>query len=438
MKKLLYIVAAMALFLGTVRAGEERRVLFTEKELEAGGGCAAFSREGVYYCRVDIEYVADKPFSLVVKAPRNPFMGLWRRKLPASREPRRETCDFALVIAPDNLEFRVEGGGERTIRRLAVESIPHAEYVSATTIPDPLRKGAPRHAQIKKAYAAAPRNPVVLFGDSLTDNWRGARFAYMATNFPVVNAGICGDRIEHLLWRIEDMSGLLASNPPSVATFLIGTNNLKLGTTAEDILLGVRRLVKTLRTTCPETKIIVFAIPPRAFPWRKRHLDFTDCANILLSTFAPCRGKEDKGVSFFDFSPLLLDADGVLIRPEYYENDALHFSDKGYAEVVTPFVAGAIRLVTAKNLPPGYIAQMGDWAMYLKGRFYDADYHFALEEQLAFETHHAALPAHWMKVFAKLAADPGYTPEMPDEYLRMEREEGLPDAFRQSISGNSE
>ena len=36
-----------------------------------------------------------------------------------------------------------------------------------------------------------------------------------------------------------------------------------------------------------------------------------------------------------------------------------------------------------------------------------------------------------MKVFAKLAADPGYTPEMPDEYLRMEREEGLPDAFRQ-------
>ena len=437
MKKLLLIVAAMALFLDPVRAGEERRVLFTEKELEAGGGRAAFSREGVYYCRVDIEYVADKPLSLVVKAPRNPFMGLWRHRLPASQEPRRESCDFSLVIAPDNLEFRVEGGGH-SVRRLSVESIPHEEYVSQTTIPDPLRRSAPRHAQIKKAYAAAPPNPVVLFGDSLTDNWRGARFACMATNFPVVNAGICGDRIEHLLWRIEDMSGLLASNPPSVATLLIGTNNLRLGVTAEDILLGVRHLVKTLRTTCPQTKIIVFAIPPRAFPWRKRHLDFTDGANVMLSLFAPRRGKEDTGVYFFDFSPLLLDADGVLIRPEYYEHDALHFSDKGYAEVVAPFVAGAIRLVTAKNLPPGYIARMCDWARYLNERFYCADYHFALEEQLACETHRTALPAHWMKVFAKLAADPDYTPEMPDESLRMEREEGLPDEFLQPAPVDSE
>ena len=40
-----------------------------------------------------------------------------------------------------------------------------------------------------------------------------------------------------------------------MATFLIGTNNLKLGTTAEDILLGVRKLVKTLRASCPETLI---------------------------------------------------------------------------------------------------------------------------------------------------------------------------------------
>ncbi len=428
-RQILAVLSVFALVPGALRAEEAHKILFTEKELNAGGGRVTFTNN-FYYCRVGIEYVAEKPLTLVVKPCHNAFMGLWRHTFPACAEPQSGTCDFCMTIAPDELEFSVECRGTNEVRSLVVESIPRNEYVSSTTIPNPLRKGSSIQEQIKKAYAAAKPHPVILFGDSLTANWRGARFTYMATNFPVVNAGICGDRIEHLLWRIEDMSGLLASNPPSVATFLIGTNNLKLGVTAEDILLGVRRLVKTLRTTCPETKIIVFAIPPRAFPWRKRHLDFTDGANAMLSTFAPRRGKEDKGVSFFDFSPLLLDADGVLIRPEYYENDALHFSDKGYAEVVTPFVAGAIRLVTAKNLPPGYIARMGDWAMYLKGRFYDADYHFALEEQLAFETHLAALPAHWMKVFAKLAADPGYTPEMPDEYLRMEREEGLPDAFR--------
>ena len=430
MKRLLLVLAATALLFGQARAEEERRTLFTEKELEAGGGCVAFSRDGVYYCRVDVEYVSDKPLSLVVKQPRIPFMGLWRHRLPASSEPRRETRDFSMVVAPDNLEFRVEGGGGHQIRRLSFESIPREEYLPGTTVPDPLRKSSPRHVQITKAYAAAPPNPVVLFGDSLTDNWRGTRFAYMSTNFPVVNAGICGDRIEHLLWRIEDMSGLLVSNPPSVATFLIGTNNLNLGSTAEDIVRGVKKLVQTLRGYCPTTKIIVFAIPPRAFPWRKRHLSFTDSVNILLSLYAPRRGEEDRGIYFFDFSPLLLDAEGVGIRPEYYERDALHFSDKGYAEVVTPFVAGAIRLVTAKNLPDDYIARMYDWARYLNGRIGCADYHFALEELLSCETHHEALPAHWMKVFGKLEACPDYTPEMPDEYLRMEREEGLPDEFR--------
>ena len=118
-----------------------------------------------------------------------------------------------------------------------------------------------------------------------------------------------------------------------------------------------------------------------------------------------------------------------MILKDYYMGDALHFSDKGYAEVVTPFVAGAIRLVTARNLPPGYMADMLAWERYLSARLGDTQWHFALEELLACEAHLDAIPAHWMKVFAKLEADPDYTPEMPDEYLRQKREEGLPDSF---------
>ena len=422
-------------------AGENRTVIFTEKELREAGGRFALPDTGRPY-RVTIEYVAEKPLTLAIKPRNNAFMGLWRHTLPATSEPRKETCDFNVMASLPKM-FQVEGGGNHEIRSLTAEAILACEYRPSTTIPNSRRKGSGRHAQIKKAYAAAPPHPVVLFGDSLTDNWRGARFTYMATNFPAVNAGICGDRIEDVLWRVEDMKDLLTNNPPSVATFLIGTNNFGFESDPVDILLGIQELIALIRSVCPETKIILFAIPPRGFIGRKAALPFPALANEYLMSVARNHPHmmsvlwdrwrhDDENVFFLDFSELLLD--GEAIRPEYYERDKLHFSDRGYAEVVTPFVAGAIRLVTARNLPHDYMRRMALWEWYLRDRRDTTEWNFALEEMLACEAHIAALPRHWMKVFSKLEADPDYTPEMPDEYLRQEREEGLPDSVKQERS----
>ncbi len=429
MRRILCALSALLLLFGTSFAGEGHKVVFTEKELNAGDGRVALSNfTGV--CRATIEYVAEKPMTFVVKPQNNAFMGIWRHRLPAAAEARRETCDFEILVSLPEMEFRVEGGGKREIRKLTVERISPEEYQPATTIPNPARKGNARHGQIKKAYADVPAHPVVLFGDSLTDNWRGGRFTYMATNFPAVNAGICGDRIEHLLWRIQDMHDLLTNNPPAVATFWIGTNNFTFDADPSDIGRGIANLVATLRADCPDTKIIVFAIPPRGFVSRKKALPFPDATNPhIASHVGSLQQAGDDKVFYFDFSALLQDGDAI--RPEYYENDKLHFSDKGYAEVVTPFVAGAIRLVTAKNLPPDYMRKMALWENYLRERREMTEWNFALEEMLACETHLADLPAHWMKVFSKLAADPDYTPEMPAEYLRQAREEGLPPSLRE-------
>ena len=411
---------------------EAPKVLFTEKDLRDGGGSVAIPQDFYGSCRVTIEYVSEKPLTFVIKPRNNAFMGLWRHTLPAATEPRRETCDFLKVLFLPDPEFRIDGGGAHEIRSLTAVKIPSSEYRPSTTIPNARRKSSPRHAQIKKTYAAAPPHPVILFGDSLTDNWRGARFAYMATNFPVVNAGICGDRIEDLLWRVEDMRELLTNNPPSVATILIGTNNFGFESDPFAIRYGISKLVANLRAICPETKIILFAIPPRGFVGRKEALPFPAITNPELDAIVVSRWlKNDNNVFFFDFSELLLD--GKAIRLAYFASDRLHFSDKGYAEVITPFVAGAIRLVTAKNLPRDYMWRMALWEQYLRDRQNVTEWNFALEEMLACETHLAALPAHWMKVFSKLEADPDYTPEMPDEYLRQEREEGLPDSVKQEL-----
>jgi hypothetical protein len=37
------------------------------------------------------------------------------------------------------------------------------------------------------------------------------------------------------------------------------------------------------------------------------------------------------------------------------------------------------------------------------------------------------LAHHWLKVFEKVASDSGYIPEMPHEYIRQSKEEGLPE-----------
>ena len=166
-----------------------------------------------------------------------------------------------------------------------------------TCVPDPRHASGGRHRQIVKSFEAAPENPVILFGDSLTDNWRGKRFDYMRENFAAVNAGICGDKVEDVLWRLTDMLPALRAKPPKLLSFMIGTNNLNPNATTEDIFKGVATLVGIVRENCPSTRIIVFAIPPRGVSHDPRVLPFAEPVNRLYRSLA-----DGEHVFFFDFS----------------------------------------------------------------------------------------------------------------------------------------
>ena len=291
----------------------------------------------------------------------------------------------------------------------------------STCILDVRRQGSGRHKQIVKDFEAAPQDPVILFGDSLTDNWRGKRFDYMRESFSAVNAGICGDRVEDVLWRLTDMLPALKAKPPKVLSFMIGTNNLNMNSSAEDIFEGVRKLVGIVRENCPSTKIIVFAIPPRGVSHNTYALPFPEPVNRLLRGLA-----DGEHVFFFDFSALLVDKHNAYIMPEFYENDRLHFSDKGYAEVLTPYIAGAIRLVCAKNLPAGYTARLDLWRDYIEKRLDMARRNNALEELWREEYLLRDLMSSMLNEFAELEKDPDHVPQMPPEFIRQDKEEGLP------------
>jgi len=165
---------------------------------------------------------------------------------------------------------------------------------------------------------------VIFLGDSITQGWEGAgKEAWEKSFAPLkaMNAGIGGDRTEHVLWRLAN--GNIAGITPKVAVLMIGTNNSRTNT-PEQIAAGIRAIVGTLREKLPETKILLLAIFPRGAdpsdPLRKTNA----AANDLVKSL-----DDGKHVFYLDIGPRFLTADGVLekrVMP-----DLLHLSPEGYA-----------------------------------------------------------------------------------------------------------
>lgn len=421
MKKI--FVIACLLIAGCVSA-----VDFTEKDLKANNftlKMPAFQDPESpmpVLCRVI--YTSEKPVEVIFKPAGSAFRYRTKR-LPAAQESKEVI--FSMLFFPQIgietiVEVRSRGKFDIQKFRLLDKWGAGDEQFLGIMRPDAARKNNNRHKAIKKDYSNAAKNPVVLFGDSLTDNWRGKTFDRMREIFGangIVNAGICGDRIEHLLWRMYDMADLLKANPPSVAVFFIGTNNG--GSIAREIYIGMGNLLKTFREYCPETKIIVLGLAPKGLGYKKRGIPYVDFVNSYYRTLANW-----KDVIYYDFPDELMNPIDRSLKMEYYTGDALHFSEKGYAEVLTPHIAGIIKLVQSERTPSDFFLKMAMWSDYLLVRQLAATKNQNLEELLCCETHIKDLASFWRTTMESVLKDPAFVPVMPPEYLRQEKEEGFP------------
>jgi len=175
---------------------------------------------------------------------------------------------------------------------------------------------------------------LIFLGDSITQGWEG--------NAPIwkkyyggrkaMNAGIGGDRTQHVLWRLDN--GNIEGIKPKLAVIMIGTNNSG-GNTSEEIAAGIKAIVAKLREKLPETKILLLGIFPRGEkPDSKQRL-----VNIKANEMAKSVADE-KNVFYLDIGDKFLAADGTLgkdIMPDY-----LHLSPAGYeiwAKSIEPKVA---------------------------------------------------------------------------------------------------
>lgn len=132
------------------------------------------------------------------------------------------------------------------------------------------------------AYGPAPPNErrLVLFGDSITESWRGTSYcrrvpraygvpdvlnATLGTRWPApLPLGIAADCTQHLLWRMAhgELTSAMAADPRLTSVLLIGTNNLGRGHTVDETVRGVRACASHLLNGT-QGKLLVNALLPR-------------------------------------------------------------------------------------------------------------------------------------------------------------------------------
>jgi len=176
---------------------------------------------------------------------------------------------------------------------------------------------------------------LIFIGDSITNGWdnEGTEVweRYYATR-NAVNLGISCDRIQNVLWRLDN--GNIDGISPKLAVVMIGTSNAS-RSRLEDIPGGIKAVVEKLRAKLPNTKVLLLGIFPRGKdnqdPWRQ----INNKVNERISTLA-----DGRMVFYLDIGPKLVAPDGTASTDVL--RDLVHLSAKGYAiwaEEIEPMVA---------------------------------------------------------------------------------------------------
>ena len=195
----------------------------------------------------------------------------------------------------------------------------------------------------EKALAKTGEYPIIFIGDSITHLWDSPKCGLAVwnanfTNAPLraINAGISGDRTEHVLWRLRhgQLDGM--KNAKAVV-FMLGTNNTwdKPAATA----LGLEVILDTIREKCPNAAVIVHPIFPRGADAKDPARLRNEAVNEALRRYVAGKPK----FVWCDFNDRLLLPGGALSKTMM--PDLLHPGPYGYeiwAAAVVPELKKAL------------------------------------------------------------------------------------------------
>jgi lysophospholipase L1-like esterase len=200
-----------------------------------------------------------------------------------------------------------------------------------TTVPAP--RGDENSARAHEQLVQKARSGVIdvyFIGDSITRRWGALDYPELLANFTsnffgwnAANFGWGGDRIENMLWRLDN--GELPRVGPKIFVVQAGTNNLGDFESAEErvaaIAAGIEAIIERCRRHAPESLIVLTGV----FPRRDRP-EFNASIAAINAKLAAFAGEQR--VRYLDIGDRLLDSRGVL-GAEMSE-DGLHLSLAAY------------------------------------------------------------------------------------------------------------
>jgi beta-glucosidase len=213
-----------------------------------------------------------------------------------------------------------------------------AQLRCAAFTPGPTAAPAPRtdiwaQRSFERINAEVKIRPyrALFLGDSITERWDlplwNAKSTWDANMVPrgVLNAGVAGDRTNHLLWRLDH--GNLDGPTPKGVIMLIGTNDLAVGRSPAEAAEGIRQILIRLRQKLPNTRILLLGLTPRGATADDQLRQEALQVNRLIPSCA-----DGSAIVYADVGAGLLDPNGVLSRS--LSPDLLHFNAAGYDRIV--------------------------------------------------------------------------------------------------------
>jgi poly(3-hydroxybutyrate) depolymerase/lysophospholipase L1-like esterase len=161
---------------------------------------------------------------------------------------------------------------------------------------------------------------VVFVGDSITQGWNS-----LAKDFPnlqAVNRGISGDTSRGIRYRLKE--DVLDMHPRAVS-LLVGTNDLALGGTPEQVIDNIKAIVAELQKQNRNVRIVLNLVMPRG-PVAGRFPEKIEALNGLIREL----GKKDSGIAICDTWSIFNDGTGSCKKEEF--PDMLHPNKLGYAK----------------------------------------------------------------------------------------------------------
>ncbi|XP_018332450.1 platelet-activating factor acetylhydrolase IB subunit beta homolog isoform X1 [Agrilus planipennis] len=213
--------------------------------------------------------------------------------------------------------------------------------------PKPDLDGDRRWESIHNRYLAETKtteSEIVWLGDSIFQElknstlWKTKISPLHCTNF-----GLGGDRVKHLLWRIENGELDFSSNI-KVIVLLVGTNNTNINET--DVFEGIVNLVDKIRSKQPNAAIILLTLLPRGqFPNRVREKNL-QVNNFLIDKYKN-ESEEKENIHLIPIHENIVQEDGTISH--HVLHDYLHLTDYAYTKVFTPVYEKIVELLNEKK-----------------------------------------------------------------------------------------